>query len=1018
MSLDYAIKFTAETKQAKEAVEQLAAATEKLQEQVTKTAGVNPFTGAALGAGQYIDKAGRVREANGKFAAGAKEAAKENPFAGATTGAQKASVAFSLLGKELLAVLSIQAIASFAKSAVDAATQAEGAVKGLESVANRLGIGAGTAIQTASDIAKKGVLSLSDSATALKNLFSAGFNAKQAADLIERFSDSAAFGRQSTLGWAEAVVSATEGLKNENSQLVDNAGVTKNVAAIYEEYARSIGKAYTDLTKADKVQAAYNGILRETEAQVGDTKKALEGLQGENAKLSRSWNDLKISMGEQFTPALRVLTTVAQFFVDKPLFYLNAGLKTLGASIVVAWEALGILVSSLRNLDFSGAQEKLAALGERFLAFTKQQFDPKAQQGPAIARTVTDKVDTKAAEQRAKEQAAAEAKARLEEQAKFAGIEAANQSKLSSARLSQVRADADAEIAVLEQKRAKRLLGEVAYAKKVGEVEKRVALAAVAEAENARNALLKQRVLKAAADPKAKEELAKLDGEIASAEAQIAALATSAKTAEVKAQTAVYTAGVEAGKKAFDGRIQLAEAAADAERTIFSAKNESELAALERSLAAQTTTYREYLDNLKRLQLEAADFQAKQLTEALARAQGQAAKAGTPEDKAAATAEVAKLQAQLEAAAVRRAETEAAAVARVVKAENDLKKLRADLAIQQQELGGRTLEAAEARIREAYTKLRAEPANKDAGIQAQLDDLERLETIVARVADAQRNAGYEQTRISLQETALQEQLNAGLLTTIEYQERLGAVRVSSAAAMETELQRLRDLLVQNPGDIGLSLAIQELETRIRALRAPVADFAGEFNKALGSLTENTLKNARSFQDLWIGMLQGILAYMRDFFAKEAGQLLTKALQTGRSSGSGLGGLLDSGLKLLGFDVGGYTGPGGKYEPAGIVHRGEYVLRKEATSQLPRRVLDYMNQFGRIPSWWRGFATGGLATGGVPSPVSLGAPSITNQMNQALFFDPVDAMNAIRGTREFRDAVLTEVKAHSRKLGIR
>ena len=34
----------------------------------------------------------------------------------------------------------------------------------------------------------------------------------------------------------------------------------------------------------------------------------------------------------------------------------------------------------------------------------------------------------------------------------------------------------------------------------------------------------------------------------------------------------------------------------------------------------------------------------------------------------------------------------------------------------------------------------------------------------------------------------------------------------------------------------------------------------------------------------------------------------------------------------GFSMGGYTGAGGKYEPAGIVHRGEYVLPKESVNQ--------------------------------------------------------------------------------------
>ena len=37
--------------------------------------------------------------------------------------------------------------------------------------------------------------------------------------------------------------------------------------------------------------------------------------------------------------------------------------------------------------------------------------------------------------------------------------------------------------------------------------------------------------------------------------------------------------------------------------------------------------------------------------------------------------------------------------------------------------------------------------------------------------------------------------------------------------------------------------------------------------------------------------------------------------------------------MLGFSSGGYTGDGGKYEPAGIVHRGEYVVNSETTRDL-------------------------------------------------------------------------------------
>ena len=63
-----------------------------------------------------------------------------------------------------------------------------------------------------------------------------------------------------------------------------------------------------------------------------------------------------------------------------------------------------------------------------------------------------------------------------------------------------------------------------------------------------------------------------------------------------------------------------------------------------------------------------------------------------------------------------------------------------------------------------------------------------------------------------------------------------------------------------------------------------------------------------------------------------------------------------------FDTGGYTGPGGKYEPAGIVHRDEYVLRKEATTNLRKVIglegLDYINRHGVLPGM-PGYAIGGM-----------------------------------------------------------
>lgn len=67
---------------------------------------------------------------------------------------------------------------------------------------------------------------------------------------------------------------------------------------------------------------------------------------------------------------------------------------------------------------------------------------------------------------------------------------------------------------------------------------------------------------------------------------------------------------------------------------------------------------------------------------------------------------------------------------------------------------------------------------------------------------------------------------------------------------------------------------------------------------------------------------------------------------------------------LNFADGGYTGDGGKYQPAGIVHAGEYVVNAENTRRLGVNFLERLNK--------RGYAEGGLV-GGVMGG-NLSAPS--------------------------------------------
>lgn len=90
----------------------------------------------------------------------------------------------------------------------------------------------------------------------------------------------------------------------ENSVLSDAAGVQKNIAKMYEEHAKSIGKTTDSLTQAEKVQAVYNGIMDEAAMFTGSAAEMANGYQGVQAQLNATNLELSRTIGESMIPAL------------------------------------------------------------------------------------------------------------------------------------------------------------------------------------------------------------------------------------------------------------------------------------------------------------------------------------------------------------------------------------------------------------------------------------------------------------------------------------------------------------------------------------------------------------------------------------------------------------------------------------------------------------------------------------------------------------------------------------------
>lgn len=176
------------------------------------------------------------------------------------------------------------------------------ATKGLAEVSKHLGYGATVALEEAQSTAAKGFMNLTESAQAYKTALAMGLDIEQTTKLIHAMADAAAYNRQAHYSWGESIVVAMEGIKNGNSTLTDSVGVTKNLSVMQEEYARSIGTTAAKLTDAQKVQAAYNGFLQESQLFAGNAETALAEYTGTVASYENEMQKLKATLGDSIKP--------------------------------------------------------------------------------------------------------------------------------------------------------------------------------------------------------------------------------------------------------------------------------------------------------------------------------------------------------------------------------------------------------------------------------------------------------------------------------------------------------------------------------------------------------------------------------------------------------------------------------------------------------------------------------------------------------------------------------------------
>lgn len=149
-----------------------------------------------------------------------------------------------------------------------------------------------------------------------------------------------------------------------------------------------------------------------------------------------------------------------------------------------------------------------------------------------------------------------------------------------------------------------------------------------------------------------------------------------------------------------------------------------------------------------------------------------------------------------------------------------------------------------------------------------------------------------------------------------------------------------------------------------------ADYGAEAMNMCDNVGEIASAGLNGLSDLMTEFLTTGKASFKDFASsiiKMIVQMIAKMAIFNAISGMTGGKTWTMGSLMKGFSGGGYTGDGAKYDPAGIVHKGEFVFTKEATQRIGAKNLYRL---------MRGYANGGSVGGSGYSggTVSGGAPS--------------------------------------------
>jgi len=317
---------------------------------------------------------------------------------------------------------------------------------------------------------------------------------------------------------------------------------------------------------------------------------------------------------------------------------------------------------------------------------------------------------------------------------------------------------------------------------------------------------------------------------------------------------------------------------------------------------------------------------------------------------------------------------------------------------------GQNAEAAKLQIEQQYGELLTDLQRRgdEAGVKL-VKSLINVSEAQAQLQQLQQQINLVLSEQSRQEQNIQAEQQAGLISEYSARKQILDLHHATAAQLDALIPKMRELVAAT-GDPRAVEQLKNLEAELARLKLDTNDLKTAFESGLTSgleqalmgLATRTMTVGQAFKQLALTVAQSLAQVAARALAAKAidaignlfgGNNQKADVGAGATKLAVAGGIVGGASALLGtsadklqaaattlliansmsiaggFAEGGWTGPGGKWEPAGIVHRGEYV-QPQYRMQEPG-AISFMRDFhamgmDAIGAWAApGYADGGL-----------------------------------------------------------